>query len=154
MSWEALGAIGEIVGAIAVVVTLVYLTTQIRQNTKTVQAASFDSSISSINAIRQSAYENPELMDIWARGMANPEKLSELERERYRFMIHNMMWSQWNVYFQSQVAELPNIWAPQKIQLKRVLSQQGMKWFLENYKHELESNFQDEIDLILSDDDT
>ena len=34
MNWEALGAIGEIVGAVAVVVTLGYLAVQIRKNTR------------------------------------------------------------------------------------------------------------------------
>ena len=34
MNWEAIGAVGEIVGALAVLVTLVYLAMQIRQNTK------------------------------------------------------------------------------------------------------------------------
>ena len=32
MNWEALGAIGEIVGAVAVVLTLGYLAVQILQN--------------------------------------------------------------------------------------------------------------------------
>lgn len=49
MNWEALGALGEIAGAMAVIVTLVYLSVQIRQNTKAsrvaaVQAASENSS--------------------------------------------------------------------------------------------------------------
>ena len=33
MNWDAIGAIGEIIGALAVFLTLVYLATQIRQNT-------------------------------------------------------------------------------------------------------------------------
>ena len=32
MNWEAMGAIGEVVGAIAVVLTLAYLAIQVRQN--------------------------------------------------------------------------------------------------------------------------
>jgi hypothetical protein len=32
MNWEAIGAIGEVGGAIAVVATLLYLAAQIRQN--------------------------------------------------------------------------------------------------------------------------
>ena len=32
MNWEALGAIGEIVGAVGVILTLGYLAVQIRQN--------------------------------------------------------------------------------------------------------------------------
>ncbi|MEJ2239539.1 MAG: hypothetical protein P8X82_14680 [Gemmatimonadales bacterium] len=41
MNWEAVGAIGEIIGAIAVVVTLIYLAVQVHQNTKSVQASTY-----------------------------------------------------------------------------------------------------------------
>lgn len=34
MNWDAIGAIGELVGGIAVIGTLIYLASQIRQNTK------------------------------------------------------------------------------------------------------------------------
>jgi hypothetical protein len=39
VNWEAIGAIGEIVAAAAVIVTLAYLARQIRENTNAVQAA-------------------------------------------------------------------------------------------------------------------
>lgn len=39
MNWEAISAIGEIVGATAVVVSLLYLAVQVRQNTKVARAA-------------------------------------------------------------------------------------------------------------------
>ncbi len=39
MNWDAISAIGEIVGAIAVVVTLIYLGRQIRQGTKATQVS-------------------------------------------------------------------------------------------------------------------
>ena len=38
MNWEAISAIGEIVGATAVVITLGYLAVQIRQSTRVAQA--------------------------------------------------------------------------------------------------------------------
>jgi|GEM_PF-674941 len=40
MNWEAIGAIGEIIGAIAVVATLLYLAKETHTNTKAVVAAS------------------------------------------------------------------------------------------------------------------
>jgi hypothetical protein len=46
MNWAAIGAIGELVGGIAVIGTLVYLASQIRQNTKI-----------NTSAIRQSFYD-------------------------------------------------------------------------------------------------
>ena len=53
MNWEAIGAVGETVGALAVLVTLVYLAMQIRQNTKAVQAAAVDSANSQVSKIRE-----------------------------------------------------------------------------------------------------
>jgi hypothetical protein len=42
MNWEAIGAIGEVLGAIGVICTLLYLTVQIRQNTRALQGATLD----------------------------------------------------------------------------------------------------------------
>ena len=42
MNWDAIGAIGEIVGAIAVVITLLYLAHQTRINTKAVKTSTFN----------------------------------------------------------------------------------------------------------------
>ena len=52
MNWGAIGAVGEIIGALAVFLTLVYLAIQIRQNTKSVQASAVDASISKVNDVR------------------------------------------------------------------------------------------------------
>ncbi len=43
MNWEAISAIGEIVGALAVVITLVYLAIQIREQNRESRAAAIDS---------------------------------------------------------------------------------------------------------------
>ena len=40
MNWEAIGAVGEVLGAFGVIVTLGYLAVQIRHNTRSVRAAS------------------------------------------------------------------------------------------------------------------
>ena len=37
MNWDALGAIAELLGAIAVFLTLAYLTVQVRQNSKALE---------------------------------------------------------------------------------------------------------------------
>lgn len=46
MNWDAIGAAGELVGGIAVIGTLIYLSSQIRQNTKI-----------NASAIRQNFYD-------------------------------------------------------------------------------------------------
>ena len=39
MNWEAIGAIGELVGAVGVIATLAYLAVQIRQNSQAVRSS-------------------------------------------------------------------------------------------------------------------
>lgn len=45
MNWEAIGAISEIIGAIAVVVTLVYLAIQIRQSNREARASTLQTAL-------------------------------------------------------------------------------------------------------------
>ena len=41
MNWEAVGAISQIVGAVLVGITLVYLAIQLRQNTSALKSSTF-----------------------------------------------------------------------------------------------------------------
>lgn len=41
MNWEAIGSVGEVIGAIAVLTSLVYLAVQIRQNTRSLNTSSY-----------------------------------------------------------------------------------------------------------------
>jgi len=43
MNWDAIGAVGEVGGAIAVVITLVYLSRQLNENTKSIKLQTLDS---------------------------------------------------------------------------------------------------------------
>ena len=42
MNWDAIGAIGEIAGAVAVVITLIYVALQLRENTKSLKVQSLN----------------------------------------------------------------------------------------------------------------
>jgi hypothetical protein len=62
MNWAKLSGIAEILSSIAVLVTLVYLTIQIRQNTEALQANSRDAALeNSTNALYLQVNE-PELV--------------------------------------------------------------------------------------------
>jgi hypothetical protein len=85
LSWQDLGDIGEMVSAIAVVISLVYLafqirqnTNQIEQNTKTARATAFDSSISHAMVARQAIFENEDIARIWHKGSQDPGVRREL----------------------------------------------------------------------------
>lgn len=88
MNWEAIGAVGEIVGAAGVIVTLGYLAVQIRQNTASNRQATARSTVDAINALNFLSVENPELLDISTRGMADLAALGAAESAR--FHVHWM----------------------------------------------------------------
>ena len=87
MTISELGSLGELVGSIAVVVTLVYLTTQLRQTTTAIRAAAtqaLDQSITENIGLWASSRENALLMD---RGLDSYESLSEEESTHFHMLI-------------------------------------------------------------------
>jgi len=76
---EALGNIGDFIGGIAVVATLLYLAAQIRQNTKSLQTASrqeISSGYRESNRLRL----DPETGLAWAKGLTSFSELSFPDR--------------------------------------------------------------------------
>jgi hypothetical protein len=51
MNWDATGAIGEVAGAIGVIVTLIYLANQLRQNTKAMRSSTYEAYNQSGNSL-------------------------------------------------------------------------------------------------------
>lgn len=95
MNWEAIGAIGEIVGALAVVVTLVYLVIQIRQNTAAVATATYESTMTGFNDINVVVASDPELASLLDRGTQSPDALSAEEITQFNFLLRcyaNQWW--------------------------------------------------------------
>lgn len=68
MNWDALGTIGEIAGAIGVIVTLIYLATQIRQNTKSSKVTAVQTAVEGSARWNEMLLNDIELNDIFWRG--------------------------------------------------------------------------------------
>ena len=83
VNWNAVGAIGEILGAVAVVITLLYLSKQIRQNTRSVQVAALRDTTSQWHQWSALLATSPELAEVVARGNRSLAELSEAETLRY-----------------------------------------------------------------------
>lgn len=77
MNWEAIGAIGEVVGAMAVIFTLVFLAIQIRSNTNAIRAnAQYDIQTRLSDISFQIGYSS-ENSAIWSKIL--DEKLTETD---------------------------------------------------------------------------
>jgi hypothetical protein len=68
MNWTALGAIAELAGAAAVLVTLVYLAYQLRENTRAVRGQSADSALAAVLEFTGDMARDDELNRLFTRG--------------------------------------------------------------------------------------
>lgn len=75
MNWDAIGAIGELVGAMGVVVSLVYLAAQIRHNTRSTNAAAFHALNASLSQISATIASNPQTARLFRIGLSDFESL-------------------------------------------------------------------------------
>ena len=85
MNWDAIGAIGEVVGAVAVLATLLYLGKQIKNNTKEVRADNVHRVTDSFNAINLTIFQNEEVAELWLKGITDYSSMSDTEKLRFDF---------------------------------------------------------------------
>jgi hypothetical protein len=81
------GAIGEILGGVGVILTLLYLAVQIRQNTHATRAASHHAVTDSLNQGNLAMAQDAELAQIWVTGCADRASLTEVERQRLDMLL-------------------------------------------------------------------
>ena len=90
MDWEAIGAIGEVLGALAVVATLGYLAVQIRQNTKAVRIQTYQAIMDSSNRLGDSLAEQ-NVDEIYRKGRKDPDSCSTEEWARFVLIAGQVM---------------------------------------------------------------
>ena len=71
VNWEAISAIGQIVGALAVVISLIYLAREIRSNARAARVASLETLIRWLGQLA----EHPHLRELYHRGIHDLDSL-------------------------------------------------------------------------------
>lgn len=87
MNWEAIGAIGETLSAGGVIVTLLYLTVQLRQNTQAMKSATFQSINEGMTGIGQMFATDAELPRVLLQGQGGLGTLTSEDRVRLSFAL-------------------------------------------------------------------
>ena len=82
MNWEAIGAVGEILGAAGVIVTLVYLARQLGQHTAMLRVQASSERLERDYDIASSVIESREVAEMWAKDF---DTLDEIDRHRMMF---------------------------------------------------------------------
>jgi len=79
MNWDAISAVGEIIGAFAVLVTLLYLAWQLRQNTRSTQNATWHSVIEVLSRFDVTEATDPVVSTFIRTAEDAPDSLEEDE---------------------------------------------------------------------------
>jgi len=83
MNWDALGAVAELLGAVGVIASLLYLSLQIRQNTKATHLATSHSIAAGVREWSQPLVEDPSLARAFYTGVEDPAELDDDSRARF-----------------------------------------------------------------------
>jgi hypothetical protein len=82
MNWEAISAVSEFVGAMAVVVSLLYLSIQIKGNTESSRTSTYQAVVCEFGALNRTMASTPGLSTLFIRGMEDFALLSADEKAR------------------------------------------------------------------------
>jgi hypothetical protein len=89
MNWDAISAIGEVVGAAAVIVTLLFVARDIRQNSKSLAISALRDTTSQWNQWSDMIASSGDLAVVVAKGNKAYADLSESEKLRYGAYIQS-----------------------------------------------------------------
>ena len=146
MNWEALGAIGEIVGAVAVVVTLGYLAVQTRQNTRAVRVASFHQIVDSFSAVSLAIVQDATLSSLLMRSIVDPRSLTAEDYSRYGFFLLTFLRRAKSMFFHSEQGTLQrDSWHGIRVSLEEILATEpAQRWWSLN-AHRFNPTFRDYV---------
>jgi len=112
MTIQDWGALGEILGAIAVLITLVYLAVQTRINTNQLEkiaqsnSAQFNQSVvETWNDFRKYIVSDPDVATVYTLGLNDIDQLSDVDRVRFGFLMATILFSGWQ-HFELEKQEL------------------------------------------------
>ena len=79
MNWEAIGAVGEIIGALGVILSLIYLASQIGTQNRESRLAAATEWTNQWNEFSVSFAEHPNLSEVWIKGIEDMSSLNPSE---------------------------------------------------------------------------
>jgi hypothetical protein len=148
---QDLGNLGEFVGAIGVVISLVYLGRQLVQNTQSVRAASFNSMVENSIRLLEHAFRDSEFADFLARAEDDPEALSPSERLRWDSYMTAVYRHFGNLQYAHRVGTLDHqMWTAYKATLKDHLRAPSWAEWFEDHRHLFSSALGTQVDEALA----
>src|SRR4051812_38890111 len=91
MNWEAISAVSQLIGSVAVVISVLYLAVQLRSSTRVARVAAMDAAAAALRDVTKPFMENAELARIWRIGLENLNALSADDQARFFHAAHQVL---------------------------------------------------------------
>lgn len=100
MNWEALGAMAELLGAAGVIASLIFVGIQVRQNTRSMRASTYDSMVRSNGEWLAAVIADPALADGFEAAVGNWRGVKAEDRARIMYLLTQLFRHWENSFFQ------------------------------------------------------
>jgi len=131
MNWDAISAVSQMVGSIAVVVSVLYLAVQLRSSTRVARVAAMDAAAAALRDVTKPFMENAELARIWRTGLENLETLSPDEQARFFHAAHQFLKALETIHYHYVYGLLdPQLWAGWRDLLHHYVACPGIRFYL------------------------
>jgi hypothetical protein len=128
MDLDSLSKLGEFVGGFFVIVSLVYLAHQVRQNTKSLRTENYARVLERMSILQSRLSEDSELNHVFVVGAEDPGKLSRSERVRFTWALYELFGAAEFMFHQNRENALPPaVWNRWEATLVWWLSYPGMQ---------------------------
>ncbi len=108
---EALANLGEVIGAIAVVISLIYLAVQVRQNTRAQHIENSSRILDRTAAMQAALSRDPAMSALFSKGVSDPQQLTPRERIQFTWAMYEFFGALEFMFFAARENSIPDeIW--------------------------------------------
>ena len=142
MNWSAISATADVLGAAAVVASLLYVAVQIKQSTRQSRLAALQDMVTELGNALQAQAQNRDLAEIVLRGLKDLNSLDPVEKLRFMSHISHILRLYEAVYFHTLEGTLDErVWKGFEAAISDVVSYPGMRAVIETRRAHLSSAF-------------
>jgi hypothetical protein len=128
MTLDQLAKLGEFVGGIFVVISLVYLAYEVRQNTRSLRTENYARVLDRMSTLQARVAADAELNHVFMVGAEDPGRLSPAERVRFAWALYELFGAAEFMYHQARDHALPAaVWTRWEATICWWLSHPGMR---------------------------
>ena len=144
MNWDAIGAMAEPCGALGVIASLFYLGSQIRQNTRSVRAASYHAVATNLSDLAMELGRDASITDLFVRGQSDLQGLGPTERSQFFLLPTSVFRNYENLFYQfnqNMIEEV--VWTGWKHRITRHFWQSGVQAWWPTWREDCDPAFRE-----------